>query len=101
MRNTLKRLLSILLTVVLLLGLIPEAAMAANVSGKVVSTLASVYDGDEERAREVLDALEAAGIIDAQGNMAELDIREDGQAANLEELASRIAEGWECRNSKY
>ena len=42
--------------------------MAANVSEKVVSTLASVYDGDEERAREVLDALEAAGIIDAQGN---------------------------------
>ncbi len=89
------RFLSILLTLVMLLGLIPPTALraSADVRKSVVTTLAEVYDGNEEKAREILDALTEAGILDEQGNMAALDIREDGRSISLDDVVSKISAG--------
>ena len=96
MKRTGKRALSALLALVMVVGLIPSGALAAGVHEDLVSSLAAVYDGDEERARQDLDALYEAGIIDGSGSMVELDIREDGQSIDLSSLAQRIAEGEEA-----
>ena len=49
---------------------------AAGVDDELVASLAAIYDGDEARAREELEALYEAGIIDENGNMVSLDVRE-------------------------
>ena len=59
-----KRMTSLFLVLVMVFTMIPTAALAAGVNEDLVSSLAEVYDGDEERARQDLDALYEAGIID-------------------------------------
>lgn len=87
------RALSLLLTLVMVFTMIPTSVLAAGVNDSLVTSLAEVYDGDEARAREELEALYEAGIIDADGNMVSLDIREDGQSVELDAVAQRIADG--------
>ena len=46
-------------------------------------------------ARKELEALYEAGIIDENGDMVELDIREDGAAVTLEDIIAKIDSGEE------
>lgn len=79
--------------------MIPEMLLSmgpvvnAAVSNDLISALADLYDGDEARAREELEALYQAGVIDADGNMVELDIKEDGTPVTLEDITARIGAG--------
>ncbi len=93
MRTRLKRLTSLFLALVMVFTLIPPVALAAGVNDSLVSSLAALYDGDEVRAREELEALYEAGIIDENGNLVELDVREDGESVELAALAQRISAG--------
>ena len=93
MRTRMKRLTSLFLALVMVFTLIPPVALAAGVNESLVSTLAALYDGDEARAREELEALYEAGIIDEDGNLVALDVREDGVSVELDALAQRIMSG--------
>ena len=94
--NIWRKALSLLLALLMVAEIVPSAvfpASAAGVPEQMVTSLAQVYDGDEQRARADLESLYAAGLIDDEGNMIDLDIREDGKRASLSALAERIANG--------
>ena len=91
MQKALKKPLSILLALLMLLSPLSVSAVAAGVKDTLVSQLASLYDGDVDRARSDLAVLYDAGIIDEDGNMVALDVREDGAPAELDDVAQRIA----------
>ena len=96
MKHTLTtKALCMLLALIMVLGMLPAATLAAGVDESLVSSLAEVYDGDEARAREELEALYDAGLMNEDGTLVELDIREDGESVGLEEVAKRIADGEE------
>ena len=87
-----------LLALVMVVGMVPATAISAFADGvpdTLVTSLAELYDGDEEKARAELEALYDAGLIDSDGNMVELDIREDGESVKLGDVAQRIADGEE------
>lgn len=92
-----KKLMSSILALTMAMGFTPGIALAASesVDEKLVKSLAKLYDGDDERARQELAALYQAGIIDENGNMVELDICEDGEAVSLEDICARINAGEE------
>ena len=95
-KNMLSKVLSTLLALVMVLGMLPMGAMSAyadDVPEMLVTSLTELYSGDETRAREDLEALSAAGLLDENGNMVALDIREDGERVELAALAERIANG--------
>ena len=95
-KNVWTKALSMLLALVMVVGMIPTTAVAVLADGvpeSLVTSLAGLYDGDEARAREELEALRDAGIIDENGNLAALDICEDGERVELSALAQRIASG--------
>ena len=98
MRKRMKRLTSLFLALVMVFTMIPTSVLAVGVNDSLVSSLAEVYDGNEARAREELEALHEAGIIDSDGNMVSLDIREDGQSVELAAVAQRIADGEKVGN---
>ena len=87
--------LSLLLTLVMLLGMLPAAALAAEEgpSDAAISALTELYSGDENRARSDLEAMYASGLIDESGSMVALDIREGGESVELAALTQRIAAG--------
>ena len=60
---------------------------------KVVAALTQLVDGDEERAKEIMESLHTSGLVDEDGNMVDLDVREDGRSVSLSELTSRINSG--------
>ena len=94
MKTRTRRIGALLLTLVMVFTMLPASALAAKgPSEKLVSSLAEVYGGDAERAREDLEALYAAGIIDENGDMVALDVRVDGASVELDALARRIAAG--------
>ena len=93
MQKALKKTLSILLALLMLLSPLSVSAVAAGVKDTLVSQLASLYDGDVDRARSDLAVLYDAGIIDEDGNMVALGVREDGAPAELDNVAQRIANG--------
>ena len=93
MRTRLKRATSLLLALVMVFTLLPASALATGVNEDLVASLASIYGGDAVRAREDLEALRDAGIIDENGNLTALDVREDGVAVELDAVARRIAGG--------
>ena len=66
-------------------------AMSTEFSDKLVASLADLYDGDTARARQELEALYEAGVIDENGDMVELDIKEDGESISLDDLMAKIA----------
>ncbi|MGX8719474.1 MAG: S-layer homology domain-containing protein [Eubacteriales bacterium] len=88
--------LSMLLALVMVVGMIPATAVAAFADGvpeALVTSLTELYDGDEARAREELETLYNAGLIDSDGSLIELDVREDGESVELGEVAQRVAGG--------
>ena len=90
------RALSALLTLAMVLGLFPATAMPAFAGGvpeTLVTSLTELYSGDETRAREDLEALNAAGLLGDDGRLVDLDLREDGERVELEALTERIASG--------
>lgn len=97
MKRRLKRMTSLFLALVMAFTMLPLSALAELAAEKpsdaAVSALAKLYDGDENRARSDLEALYASGLIDADGNMVALDIREDGESVELAALTERIANG--------
>ena len=93
MKTPLKRMASLFLALVMIVTMLPTPALADEVSDSLVTSLAAAYDGDEARAREELEALHGAGIIDADGQMVPLDVREDGERVELDAVAQRIAGG--------
>ena len=92
MAKRLKQTLALFLVLLMVATSVP-LSVSAKVSESLVEKLTSVYGGDESRARSDLALLYDAGIIDEDGNMAALDIREDGAPAELDALAERIANG--------
>lgn len=89
-----KRATSLFLALVMVLSMIPSVVLAEwSASDKAVSALAKLYDGDEDRAKADLEAMYASGLIDEDGNMVELDVREDGESVELSALTERIASG--------
>ncbi len=92
-QNVWKRAMSLFMALTMVLGLFPATVFAASVPETLVTSLAKLYEDDEERARADLEAMHASGLIDNEGNLASLDIREDGESAELSALAERIANG--------
>ena len=95
-----KKLMSSILALTMAMGFTPGIALASSesVDEKLVKSLAKLYDGDDERARQELAALYQAGIIDENGNMVELDIREDGKTVSLDDICTKINAGEEIGN---
>lgn len=88
--------LSVLLVLTMLISTIPATSLTALAEGvpeALVTSLSQLYDGDEERARADLEALYATGLLDDEGKLVDLDIREDGESVELDELAERITNG--------
>ena len=91
--------LSLLLALVMVLGMFPASVLAADgVDDSLVTDLAKVYeefygDEDDSRAREDLNALYEARLINADGSMVSLDIRAGGVKTDLADLVSRITSG--------
>ncbi|MBR2087028.1 MAG: hypothetical protein IJ906_07830, partial [Oscillospiraceae bacterium] len=92
-----KKLMSSVIAMTMAMEFAPGMALAVNaaVNENLVTSLAELYDGDTERARQELEALYEAGIIDETGSMVELDIREDGVPVTLEDVTAKIASGAE------
>ncbi|MBQ9511492.1 MAG: hypothetical protein IJR55_07370, partial [Clostridia bacterium] len=95
-KNVLTRVTSMLLALVMVILMIPATvihAFAESMPEKLVNSLTELYDGDEARARADLEALHAAGIVDENCKMVDLDIRENGKSVTLSALTNRIAKG--------
>ncbi|MBQ1897664.1 MAG: hypothetical protein II163_00685, partial [Ruminococcus sp.] len=93
MTKIIKKSVSILLAVVMVASLFTIIPFSASAGGNddLVDQLATLYDGDESRARTDLSLLYDAGVIDEDGNMVSLDIRENGESVELNDLVERIA----------
>ena len=63
-----------------------------------VTALTELYGGNEEKAKADLEALYASGLIDADGNMVELDVKENGTSVDISSLANRIKSGENVSN---
>ncbi len=96
------RVVSMLVLVVMVILMIPSTvvtalaeslAKAPEMPEMLVTSLTELYSGDEARAKEDLEAMRVAGLIDENGKMTDLDIREDGKRVELSALAERIASG--------
>ena len=77
-KNILKRTISMFLALIMLLSVVPANAMSAfanNVPKSLVTSLTELYSGDETRAKEDLEALNSAGLLDDKGKLVDLDIR--------------------------
>ncbi|MBQ9531864.1 MAG: InlB B-repeat-containing protein [Eubacterium sp.] len=95
-KNILKRTISMFLALIMLLSVVPANAMSAfanNVPKSLVTSLTELYSGDETRAKEDLEALNSAGLLDNNGKLVDLDIREDGKSVELGALNQRITNG--------
>ena len=95
-KNILKKTISMFLALIMLLSVVPANAMSAfanNVPKSLVTSLTELYSGDETRAKEDLEALNSAGLLDDNGKLVDLDIREDGKSVELGALNQRITNG--------
>ncbi|MBR5987774.1 MAG: hypothetical protein IK037_04325, partial [Clostridia bacterium] len=61
-------------------------------SGTTAASLDDLFD-DGSLAKDGIEALRAAGLIDENGKMVDLEIRENGKDVELASLATRIASG--------
>ena len=80
-KNVLTRVLCMLLSLVMVALMIPATVISAFAGGMpemLVTSLTDLYGGDETRAREDLEAMKDAGLINDKGEMVDLDIRENG-----------------------
>jgi len=95
-KTLLTKALSMLLALVMVMLMIPAAAipvLATGIPKMLVTSLTELYGGDETRAREDLEAMHAAGLLDDDGKLVDLAICEDGKPVELTALADRIANG--------
>ena len=82
-----------LLSLVMVALMIPATVISAFAGGMpemLVTSLTDLYGGDETRAREDLEAMKDAGLINDKGEMVDLDIRENGESVELWALVQRI-----------
>ena len=87
-----KTVLFVVLMVVVVTALVACAMLVKNKGNMTVTSLDDLYD-DETRAQEDIAAMKEAGILDANGKMVDLDIRENGASVSLAALTTRIAAG--------
>ena len=95
-KNLWTKALSMLLTLVMVVSMVPVTAISAFADGvpeTLVTSLTELYSGDETRAREDLEALTTAGLLDDSGKLVDLDVREDGESVELAALSERIMGG--------
>ena len=69
MTKVLKKSVSLLLAVVMVVSLFTIIPVSAATDEDLVDALAALYDGDEERAKSDLEAMRASGLIDDDGNI--------------------------------
>ena len=81
------------MALIMMLSVVPVIAFANNVPKSLVTSLTELYSGDETRAKEDLEALNSAGLLDNNGKLVDLDIREDGKSVELGALNQRITNG--------
>ena len=60
--------------------------------GMTITSLSDLYD-DTTRAKEDIEAMQDAGLIDEHGKMVDLDLRVNGERVELAALTTRIANG--------
>ena len=95
-KSSVKRALSLAMALTMAAQAVPYAGFVAGaaVSESIVKKLAdTAYNGNLDTARAKLEALQRAGIIDENGNMVNLDIREGGTAVTLADAVTRINAG--------
>ncbi|MBR5987139.1 MAG: hypothetical protein IK037_01090, partial [Clostridia bacterium] len=97
MKSKVKKTLILVLAMVVVIGLmvgmtmlVKEKTVAA--SRMTITSLNDLYD-DDTRAKEDIAAMQDAGILDANGKMVDLDLRENGESVSLAALTTRIANG--------
>jgi len=98
MSQNARRASTMLLTVMmigsmLLASLMPLTTKGANQPQAAISSLSSLYDGDEDRASDQLQTLYEAGLVGKDGKMVALDVRQNGKQVDLQSLAMHIAQG--------
>lgn len=98
MKKVFKQSVSFLLSFIMIVSVftiipVTVGAESSDRYDKVVAALTQLVDGDEERAKEIMESLHASGLVDEDGNMVDLDVREDGRSVSLSELTSRINSG--------
>ena len=98
MKKVFKQSVSILLSFIMIVSVftiipVTVGAESSDRYDKVVAALTQLVDGDEERAKEIMESLHTSGLVDEDGNMVDLDVREDGRSVSLSELTSRINSG--------
>ncbi len=89
-----RRIISFLLAVAMLLSLFPVSVFAMSDERKeeLISGLEELY-GDRSYAEEMFNALYTAGLIDENGDVVSIDMREDGTPVSLDELEERLMSG--------
>ena len=98
MKKVFKQSVSFLLSFIMIVSVftiipVTVGAESSDRYDKVVAALTQLVDGDEERAKEIMESLHTSGLVDEDGNMVDLDVREDGRSVSLSELTSRINSG--------
>ena len=63
-----------------------------NKNGEII-TQNSITLSDKERADDIIETLQETGIVDKNGKMVDLDVRENGERTSLSALANRISKG--------
>ena len=63
-----------------------------NKNGEII-TQNSITLSDKERADDIIETLQETGIVDKNGKMVDLDVRENGKRTSLSTLANRISKG--------
>lgn len=82
-----KRVLSLLLAIVMLVGMLPTSAIGASdntARADAVAALAEQYG--EENAEQMFDTMFSMGLIDQNGNPKTYKIKMDGKSYTLEEI---------------
>lgn len=85
MKKVFKQSVSFLLSFIMIVSVftiipVTVGAESSDRYDKVVAALTQLVDGDEERAKEIMESLHASGLVDEDGNMVDLDVREDGRS---------------------
>ncbi len=95
MKATAKKTMITTLVMVLIIAVMLVAAiMAKDKSFASGTSLDDLFENDA-LAKDGIEAMRSAGLIDENGKMVALDIRENGASVELDVLANRIANGEE------
>ncbi|MBO4518458.1 MAG: hypothetical protein J5704_00300, partial [Paludibacteraceae bacterium] len=100
MKSTAKKTLILTLVMVVIVALMVTCAVIGrnkstsptDSPSMTITSLSDLYDNDT-RAQEDIATMQDAGILDKNGKMVDLDIRENGARVELAALTTRIANG--------